>query len=97
MLARCTSSLDLHLLIVPLWYLFRTLLVPKVALGNQAHFQLTTYHFKYRRARESCFGLTGAEIAWLNQGNSIFNISLTHANDTSNVAENLVQLEAKCS
>ena len=33
MLARCTSSLDLHMLIVPLWYLFRTLLVPKVALG----------------------------------------------------------------
>ena len=35
MLARCTSSLDLHMLIVPLWYLFRTLLVPKVALGYQ--------------------------------------------------------------
>ena len=34
MLARCTSSLDLHMLIVPFWYLFRTLLVPKVALGN---------------------------------------------------------------
>ena len=33
MLARCTSSLDLHMLIVPYWYLFRTLLVPKVALG----------------------------------------------------------------
>ena len=33
MLARCTSSLDLHMLIVPFWYLFRTLLVPKVALG----------------------------------------------------------------
>ena len=32
MLARCTSSLDLHMLIVPFWYLFRTLLVPKVAL-----------------------------------------------------------------
>ena len=32
-LARCTSSLDLHMLIVPFWYLFRTLLVPKVALG----------------------------------------------------------------
>ena len=32
MLARCTSSLDLHMLIVPYWYLFRTLLVPKVAL-----------------------------------------------------------------
>ena len=32
-LARCTSSPDLHMLIVPLWYLFRTLLVPKVALG----------------------------------------------------------------
>ena len=31
MLARCTSSLDLHMLIVPYWYLFRTLLVPKVA------------------------------------------------------------------
>ncbi len=30
-LARCTSSLDLHMLIVPFWYLFRTLLVPKVA------------------------------------------------------------------
>ena len=34
-LARCTSSLDLHMLIVPYWYLFRTLLVPKVALGMQ--------------------------------------------------------------
>ena len=34
MLARCTSSLDLHMLIVPFWYLFRTLLVPKVALGR---------------------------------------------------------------
>ena len=34
MLARCTSSLDLHMLIVPYWYLFRTLLVPKVALGK---------------------------------------------------------------
>ena len=34
MLARCTSSLDLHMLIVPYWYLFRTLLVPKVALGG---------------------------------------------------------------
>ena len=33
MLARCTSSLDLHMLIIPFWYLFRTLLVPKVALG----------------------------------------------------------------
>ena len=29
-----TSSLDLHMLIVPYWYLFRTLLVPKVALGS---------------------------------------------------------------
>ena len=33
MLARCTSSLDLHMLIVPFWYLFGTLLVPKVATG----------------------------------------------------------------
>ena len=31
MLARCTSSLDLHMLIVPFWYLFGTLLVHKVA------------------------------------------------------------------
>ena len=31
MLARCTSSLDLHMLIGPFWYLFGTLLVPKVA------------------------------------------------------------------
>ena len=33
MLARCTSSLDLHMLIVPFWYLFGTLLVHKVATG----------------------------------------------------------------
>ena len=32
-LARCTSSLDLHTSIVPFWYLFGTLLVPKVARG----------------------------------------------------------------
>ena len=36
MLARCTSSLDLHMLIVPYWYLFRTLLIPKVALYRKA-------------------------------------------------------------
>ena len=41
MLARCTSSLDLHMLIVPLWYLFRTLLVPKVALGCSDHSRST--------------------------------------------------------
>ena len=34
MLARCTSSLDLHMLIVPFWYLFGTLLVHKVATGE---------------------------------------------------------------
>ena len=34
MLARCTSSLDLHMLIVPFWYLFGTLLVHKVAKGE---------------------------------------------------------------
>ena len=34
MLARCTSSLDLHMLIVPFWYLCGTLLVPKVATGR---------------------------------------------------------------
>ena len=37
MLARCTSGLDLHMLIVPYWYLFRTLLVPKVALGRDVY------------------------------------------------------------
>ena len=36
MLARCTSSLDLHMLIVPFWYFFLTLLVPKVATGGTA-------------------------------------------------------------
>ncbi len=41
MLARCTSSLDLHMLIVPYWYLFRTLLVPKVALGLHMLVKLT--------------------------------------------------------
>jgi len=30
----CTSSFDLHMLIVPFRYLFSTLLVPKVATGN---------------------------------------------------------------
>ena len=30
----CTSSLDLHTLIVPFRYLFGTLLVPKVATGG---------------------------------------------------------------
>ena len=47
MLARCTSSLDLHMLIVPYWYLFRTLLVPKVALGHFvfAHFSFTAEPF----------------------------------------------------
>ena len=29
-LARCTSSLDLHMSVVPFWYLFGTLLVPKL-------------------------------------------------------------------
>ena len=33
MLARCTSSLDLHILIVPFWYLFRTLLYLKLLRG----------------------------------------------------------------
>ena len=35
MLARCTSSLDLHMLIVPLWYIFRTLLVTKLLWGTR--------------------------------------------------------------
>ncbi len=33
MFTKCTSSLDLHMLIVPFRYLFGTLLVPKVATG----------------------------------------------------------------
>ena len=33
MFTRCTSSFDLHMLIVPFPYLFGTLLVPKVATG----------------------------------------------------------------
>ena len=44
MLARCTSSLDLHMLIVPYWYLFRTLLVPKVALGHTFHSRLVLHN-----------------------------------------------------
>ena len=47
MLARCTSSLDLHMLIVPLWYLFRTLLVPKVALGRLSLSSSDVHAVKY--------------------------------------------------
>ena len=68
MLARCTSSLDLHMLIVPDWYLFRTLLVPKVALGELKRYVPRAFGFyflcKVIRAGqkvESVFYAAGAE------------------------------------
>ena len=60
MLARCTSSLDLHMLIVPFWYLFRTLLVPKVALGyhrliyTDVSIQTTNYFHEYSVKFATC-------------------------------------------
>ena len=53
-LARCTSSLDLHMLIVPYWYLFRTLLVPKVALGySTVSCHNSLRHWSQRRPRQA--------------------------------------------
>ena len=52
MLARCTSSLDLHMLIVPYWYLYRTLLVPKVALGRVSKLPERASERARARARE---------------------------------------------
>ncbi len=64
MLARCTSSLDLHMLIVPYWYLFRTLLVPKVALGiihTGAHTEVHTGTQTERYTDRQVYGQTGTQ------------------------------------
>ena len=61
MLARCTSSLDLHMLIVPFWYLFGTLLVPKVATGDSSKFVTNNSDF-IRRLFYVAMLLTPAQI-----------------------------------